>query len=190
MKTSGFQEKLLFTKLKEKDKDAFVKAYDLYLDSIYRFVFFKVNKAEEAEDITSQVFLKSWDYIQNNSIKDYDTLKSLLYKIARNLVIDYYRKSKNKSEVSYNLEEGGSIDIEDERQNVVKQVSIQMDCDLIEEKLFELKDEYREVITMRYINELSITEISQILDKPKGNVRVLVFRAIKSLKEIIGENEK
>ena len=54
----------------------------------------------------------------------------------------------------------------------------------------DLKDEYREVIILYYIEEMSVGEISKILDKSRGNIRVLVFRALKALKELIEEENK
>ena len=51
--------------------------------------------------------------------------------------------------------------------------------------LKELKDEYREVLVMRHINELSISEIAEALDKSKGNVRVIIYRATQALREVM-----
>jgi len=48
----------------------------------------------------------------------------------------------------------------------------------------ELKDEYSEVLLLKYVNELSIVEIAKIMDKSKGNIRVLIYRAVKALKKI------
>lgn len=188
MEKGNFKDKIILYRLKKKDKDAFVEAYDLYLDDIYRFIFFKVSDKEEAEDLTSQTFLKTWNYIQNNEITDYDTLKSLFYKVARNLIIDYYRKKSNKGKLSLEGKDGETIDVEDEYQNIHKQMETKSDFSALESKMKELKDDYREVITLRYLNELSISEIADILNKKKGNVRVLVYRAIKALKKISNEN--
>ena len=80
MDIKSIKDKILYSRLKQKDKEAFIKAYDIYTDNIYRFIYFKVRGKEEAEDLTSQVFLKTWDYIQNNTL-DQKTLKSLLYKM-------------------------------------------------------------------------------------------------------------
>jgi RNA polymerase sigma-70 factor (ECF subfamily) len=177
------KDKILFLRLRKKDKEAFIKAYDLYFDDIYRFVYFKVSDKELAEDITSSVFLKSWDHIQNNSLKDFKTLKALFYKIARNLVIDHYRKTSQQRDVSFETE-GADIDIVDEKQNLAERIDLADKINLVQEKMLELKDEYREVITLRYINELSIAEIALILDKSQGNVRILTFRALRALREI------
>jgi len=183
MKTQGIQDKILFARLKNKDKQAFIKAYDLYLDQIYRFIFFKVSKKEEAEDLTSAVFLKTWNYIQDGNLTNYKTLKALIYKIARNSIIDYYRRvshEETKAIDNPNIK----IDLIDVKQDISRKIEIDFEYKSIENKLTELKDEYREVIVLRFINELSIPEIANILKKSKGNTRVLIFRALKALKDL------
>src|SRR3989338_1839112 len=112
---SKIEEKLLIYKVKKNDKEAFIRAYDLYIDQLYRFIYFKVGNREEAEDLASSVFLKTWNYILENSLKDQKTLKALLYKIARNLIIDHYRKNKAGRMISLDDEKGQEII--DEKQN-------------------------------------------------------------------------
>ncbi len=189
---TGLKETILFARIKSKDRKAFIKAYDLYVDQIYRFVFFKVKSKEEAEDLTSETFLKAWNYIQENNIKEYKTLKALFYKIARNTVIDYYRKKNGDNDVSLDQdvqEEKRAIDIKDEKEDVHKKIETAIEIELVKKKLLELKEEYREVIILRYIEEFSISEIAKILDKSKGNVRVLIHRALKALKDLLKENK-
>lgn len=181
---SSVQDKILYSRLKKKDRKAFVHIYDLYLNDIYRFIYFKVSSREIAEDITSSTFLKTWDYIQNEQLKDYKTLKSLLYVVARNLVIDHYRKKSQQLDVSYD-NENSPIHVIDEKQNPAKDLDHQFDFKIVEEGLSKLKDEYREVIMMRYINELSIGEIADVLGKSKGSVRVLAHRALNTLKNLV-----
>jgi len=182
------KEKLLFAKLKSKDKQAFTEAYDLYIDKIYRFVYFKISDPVEAEDLTSSVFLKTWNYVQQNSITDEKTLPALLYKIARNSVIDYYRKLSNENQISIEGENEG-VDIEDSKQDLKKKFELDSDMENLREKLNQLKDEYREIIVLKYVDELSNTEIAEILGKSKGNVRILSFRALNALKELMGEEK-
>ena len=187
MKSGKLNDKILYLRLSQKDKDAFVKTYDLYFDQIYRFVYFKVSIKEDAEDLTSAVFLKTWGYVQDNSIKDYKTLKALLYRVARNLVIDHYRKkSSSVEQLSLDVDDS-KIDLPDKEQGVHEKMEIAESISLINEKLFELKEEYREIIVMRYVNELSIGEIAEALDKNKGNIRVTLYRALKALREIVKE---
>ncbi len=177
------KDKQLLSKVKKRDKDAFIEAYDLYVDDIYRFIYFKVGSKEEAEDLASTVFLKTWNYIQNQNLKSTKTLRALIYKIARNAIIDYYRKNRPEETIINDDELG--IDIEDENQDIHKQVEINSDIRIVEAHLAKLKDEYREVIIMRYVDELSITEIASVTGKSKGNIRVLSYRALQSLKELL-----
>lgn len=191
---NSFGEKILFSRLKSKDKEAFVKAYDLYIDSIYRFIYFKVNDEDEAWDLTSAVFLKAWNHIQNNNLLDYKTLRSLFYKIARNSVIDYYREQaaqKNNMVIGAGRD-GDNIreameEVADEKQDVERRVGVTLDLAMVEKKLLDLKDEYREIIILRFTEELSISEIAEILGKSNGNVRILVHRALKALRELVKE---
>ncbi len=104
MRKGTLSDKILYLQLQDKDKAAFIKAYDLHSDDIYRFIFFKVGRKEEAEDLTSLVFLKAWDHIQNNQLKDFKSLKALFYKISRNAVIDHYRKQSQRQEISLDQE--------------------------------------------------------------------------------------
>lgn len=177
---SGIKDKILFRQLKKKDKDAFVKAYDSYFDDIYRFVYFKAGDRETAEDLTSSVFLKAWDYVQNNSISDYGTLRALFYKIARNLIIDHYRKKSVQMEDRFDY-----IDIVDKDQDLQQQIDVKMGFARVSEKIGELKDEYREILILRFVNELSVSEIADILEKENGNVRVTIHRALNALKDLM-----
>jgi RNA polymerase sigma-70 factor (ECF subfamily) len=169
----------------DKKKAVFINCYDKYVDQVYRFIYFKIGNVEEAQDLTSATFLKTWNYIKSNKVKD-KLLRALIYKIARNTVIDFYR-SKNfgtgSSAAVDSLDR--AINIADEKQDIVRQMELASDMALVEKKLMELKDEYREIIVLRFIEELSISEIANILEKTKGNVRVLAYRALKALREIL-----
>ncbi len=183
-----WHEKNTFSRLKSGDKEAFIKAYDDYADDLYRFAFFKLSSEEEAKDLVSVIFLKAWNYIQTNSLKDAKTLRALLYKIARNAIIDHYRDKGLSSEIS--LEDAPqALDLPDESQNQEDLLDKKADLGLIQEKLMLLKDEYREIIIWRFVDDLSMDEIANITDKKKGNIRVLLHRAVTALKDLINEEE-
>ncbi|MFA6551248.1 MAG: RNA polymerase sigma factor [Patescibacteria group bacterium] len=180
IKPGGLQEKILVGKLNLKDKDAFSALYDLYLDKIYRFIYFKVPTVAEAEDLTSQVFLKIWQMALSERIKIGESFQSLIYKIARNLVIDHYRSSAQERN-SVSLDEAINIARHEELDN---KTDVKLEMEKIGQKLRKLKSEYQEIIVMHFIDELTIKEIANILDKKRGNVRVTIHRALKALKEI------
>ncbi len=184
-----FKNKQTFSKLKSHDKEAFIKAYDESVKDIYRFVYFKIGNKEEANDITSMVFLKTWNHIQNNNLEDSKTLRALLYKIARTTIIDHYRETGNKITASLD-DEDNKIEVIDAAQNPQDKIDQAADLEFIKSKLPLLKEEYRDVIIMKFINDLTLDEISDISGKTKGNIRVLLHRALSALKGLVEADNK
>jgi len=183
MKAVSLKEKFYLFKVRQtKDPEAYGKLYDLYVDRIFRFIFFKVSSVEEAEDLTADVFLKTWEYINtsNDNIKNFN---ALIYRIARNKVIDFYR---NKTRETVKSAEDQLMEIADKR-NLAEEMSIKFEIKSVETYLRKMKDGYREVLLLKYVEEYSISEISKILDKTKGNVRVLLHRATETLRDLAGE---
>jgi RNA polymerase sigma-70 factor (ECF subfamily) len=174
-----FKESNLSSRSLKKDKQAFIEIYNLYVDDIYRFIYFKVGHREEAQDISSDVFLKAWDYIVLNKVDKSKNLKALLYKIARNTVVDYYRSKRDTSPLD-SLE---NTDLNDIKQDPQAITEIKHEYERILKLLNNIKEEYKEVIILKHINELSWDEISQALGKSKGSLRVLLHRATKALEE-------
>ena len=184
-----FEDRQILSRLKRKDSEAFIQVYDENVAEINRFVYFKIGNKEEANDLTSMIFLKAWNHIQNNSLEDSKTLRALLYKVARNTIIDYYRENSNKKIASLD-DEDNKIDVVDESHNPQEKLDEEANLNLIKKKLPFLKDEYREVIIMRFINDLSLEEIADISGKTKGNVRVLMHRALGALRELVEADNK
>lgn len=182
--SGNLTEKILLYQLRTKhDPESYAKLYDAYVNRIYRFVYFKVSSHEEAEDITSDVFLKAWHYVQEN--KEIKSFSGLLYRIARNCVVDLYRKKAAKPE---NL-----LDEDDELNEVgdsgkwLEIENTKLESEKVLKNLKKLKQEYQEVITFRYVDELEIEEISEIMDKSKIAIRVTLHRALKKLQEMMRE---
>ncbi len=184
-----FKDKQTISRLKSKDKEVFIKVYDDFAPDIYRFVYFKVGHAEEAKDLTSMIFLKTWNHIQNNSLTSSTTLRALLYKIARTSIVDYYRETGSKLEVSLD-DEDHPIDLADENTDLESDMDRASDIAKIKSKLPLLKEEYREIIVLKFVNDLEIDEISEVTGKTRGNVRVLLHRALAALKDLMEEEHK
>jgi len=172
----------LYKVVSGKDVDSFGKIYDLYIDKIYRFIFFKVKSAEEAQDLTSEVFLKAWQYLSGPAGKTISNINAFLYKLARNSVIDFYRRQKN------NVELNEAIEVEDKNMAVPEAVDIKNEWQNLMSSLNQLKDEYREVLLLRYTEELSVEEISKVIDKTNGATRVILHRAMIALKTVCAQN--
>ncbi len=163
-------------------KEQFGQIYDQYIEKIYRFVYLKVNSQEVAEDITSKVFLNGWEsYNKNPSIQN---MNAFLYKIARNSVTDYYRESGRTKLVSVD----NVAEVADGGTSVHDKVVLSSDIEEVKSAVQKLKKDYQDVIILHYLEDMSIQEVSNILNKPPVTIRVMLHRGIKSLKdELRGE---
>jgi len=177
------QEKQILKKVKKGDNEAFGELYDFYAPKVYRFVRLKVDCQETAQDLTSEAFLKIWEYLQEQK-RIRERFRSLLYKIARNLVIDFYRAKSNREILIDELEELSHIE-DDQRSDEL--ALRREDMKEVKQGLAKIKSNYQDVIIWYYIEDMPISEIADILDKKEGTVRVLIHRAKEALKEVVEE---
>ena len=177
------EEKLILERARRGEREGFAEIYDFYVVKIYRFIYLKVNRKEDAQDLTSEVFLKSWRHLNKREISN---LKSLLYQTARNLVIDFYRQNKGERRAGVSLEEVQNT-LVDKKNNLLKNADLNLEMERVKKSLGQIKGDYQEVIILRHIEEFSFKEIADILGKTEGSVRVLSHRALKALR---GEMER
>lgn len=170
----------------KRDADAFAGIYDRYITSIYRFVYLKLPSREAAEDVTSETFLRFWNAIlQNTEIRN---VRAFLYQIARNLVVDYFRKEEalkqevvtHEGDFTSSVNEGQLSD----RGREQKLIEARADLRIVLERIERLKEDYRDVLTLRLIDGLGFADIALILDKTPGHVRVIYHRAIRALDKL------
>jgi RNA polymerase sigma-70 factor (ECF subfamily) len=180
-----FKDKQTLSRLKSQDKQAFIRAYDEHVKEINRFVYFKIGSREEANDLTSMIFLKAWNHIQNKTLVDAKTLRALLYKIARTSIVDYYRETGNKVTASLDDENNRVEAVLDDTLDIGDRLDQEADLELIRHQLPLLKEDYREVIIMKFVNDLSLEEMADITGKSKGNLRVLIHRSLNALRELV-----
>ena len=88
---SGFHDKFLLAGSLAGDEEQFGKIYDKYSQAIYRYIFFRISDHELAQDLMADTFLRAWQYVSAEE-REIDNLKALLYRIAGNLVVDFYRR--------------------------------------------------------------------------------------------------
>jgi len=169
----------------KRDADAFASIYDRYITSIYRFVYLKLPTREAAEDVTSETFLRFWNAIlQNTEIRN---VRAFLYQVARNLVVDYFRKEElhkyvvtNDEDVTSSYSTGQVSD----RGREQKLIEARADLRIVLERIERLKEDYRDVLTLRLIDGLSFDDIAIVLDKKPGHVRVIYHRAVRALDKL------
>lgn len=160
-------------------KKEFGKIYDQYIEKIYRFVFLKVNSQDIAQDICSETFLKGWESFKEQKI---DNPQAFLYRIARNLVIDHYREKGRTNVVSAEYST-----IPDPRASFEEKIALNSDLDQVKKALANLNDDYQNVVVLRYLEDMPISEIARALDKTEDATRVTLHRALKALKREVNK---
>lgn len=167
---------------KRGDAEAFGKIYDELVKPIYRYIYYRVD-AQIAEDLTEETFLKAWQNLSKYKAGKHP-FSAWIFKIAHNLVCDYYRKH----EPSYEVDENQADD------KVHASPSHQLNIKLNEVKLRKainkLPENYQQVILLKYINEEENAVIAEVIGKSEGAVRTLQFRALEKLRTLLEEKKE
>ena len=149
-----------------------VSIQDQY-DKIYRYCYFKVNNKEIAEDLTQEAFLK---YFSQTSYINRGKPLAYLYTIAKNLCVDYYRNNKKEQE-------------RDEAVLCSDDISVFETNFDIRQAVFTLPDDLRELLLLRYANELGIGEIANITGISRFSVYRKLNKALGILKAVLRKED-
>jgi RNA polymerase sigma-70 factor, ECF subfamily len=178
------EDRELVERSKAGDTEAFGVLYTHYLTPIYRFIFFRVEDEPVAEDLTEEVFIKAWEALPRYSIGEYPFV-TWLYRIARNTIVDYHRKTKHAplSEVALRLlRVPGSTPEE--------HAEMQRNASLLTEALGKLTEEEQQVVVLRFVEELTHQEVGAIMGKSEGACRVIQHRALTNLHALLRQNKE
>jgi RNA polymerase sigma-70 factor (ECF subfamily) len=157
---------------------AFGDLYSIYLDPIYRYIFYQVNDRMTAEDITEEVFIKAWKAIGSCKGKE-KTFSSWLYRIAHNHLINTLRSMQKFT----SIEKVDLVDFTTPRQ----QIETNEDYRQLIKKITCLPRNQRQVIILKFIEGLANQEIVKIMGKSEGAIRALQMRALATLRQKPGE---
>ena len=144
------------------------------MNQIYRYIYYRVSDSGFAEDFTETVFLKVWENLSTFQA-DRISFKGWLFRVAHNLLVDYYRTRKPQQ----SLDE--DFDLPDPGQSPEDYMIASEQERLVQMALKGLKKEYQNILTLRFINGLSHAEAAATLDRSIGAVRVLQHRALQAL---------
>lgn len=171
----------------KKLKKEFGRIYDKYIDKIYRFIFLKIGSKEIAQDLTSDTFLKGWKAFQRaqDPKNDYqiENTQAFLYQIARNSIADHYKEKDRVKIVSI-----GERVITDFSVDLEQKAILSSDMNTIKLALNNLNEDYQNVIIWRYLDDFSTAEVAQMMNKSEQATRVLLHRALKSLKNQVNRS--
>ncbi len=168
----------LVQKAQDGDTDAFGKIYDAYLTPVYRYVVFRFPE-DLAEDLVADIFVKAWEKLHTYKLRAGVPFSAWLFRIARHSLIDAYRSTRGFEEIPEDFQD------ESIESHPSKKVERSLSVAVVRAALSKLPKDYREVLMMHYIGGLSHSEVAKAMFMREGTVRILKFRGLKKLQDLL-----
>lgn len=160
---------------------AFLAAYDAYGDAIFRFLCMKIADREVARDLTQETFTRAWDFcVEGGEIREW---RPFLYRTAYHLVVDTYRKKKSVSLDALIDDDGFAVS--DENRGM-KSIVTQAEMVRVRKAIDQLDELYRDIILLRFAEDLPPKEIARITGLSENVVSVRIHRGVEKLKVLLG----
>jgi RNA polymerase sigma-70 factor (ECF subfamily) len=158
--------------------DAYGELYQRYVDIIFRYLRTRVPDEQTAEDLTETVFLRAFDRLDGYKDRGHP-FSTYLYRAARNQLVDFYRAQKHEAELDQ------AEDIESSEMGPEAQLDQTDRRQQLQVALDQLPADYQEVIQLRILLELPTPTVAQWMERSEGATRVLLHRALKSMKDLL-----
>lgn len=173
-------EEVLLAAAMQYDEAALSELYDRYEAKIYNYIYRRTGDEVLAEDFTSQVFLKMLESIRDHKAW-HSSFSGWLYRIAHNLVIDHYRRKGRQGAVE--LEEASPMTSDEESLEV--RVEHSLDAERLRSAIRRLTEEQAEVVSLRFLEGYSISEVAAMMNRTEGAVKALQYRAVATLRTLL-----
>ncbi len=159
------------------DRNAFSEIYKLYVKKVYRYCKFNTYDEQTAQDICQESFVRAWKKIQDFKMDSNWSIQAFLFTIARNLIID---RSRGKKEFA--LENYEHIET---NEDLYESIDREMHVKNVQEGLRKLDEVDRQIIILRYFEDMDGKEVAKVLGIKDGALRVRQHRAMEKLKIIM-----
>jgi len=169
---------------------AFERAFKEHSDELFRHASIRLSDRERALELTQECFTRTWEYMARGG--QVHNFRPFLYRTLKHLIIDEYRKHKPHSlEAMVEGSEGGSVEmlLPAEETNTIAAAIERFEGAEALQKLQELPDQYREVLTMRYVEGLAPKEIAEYLEESENAVSVRIHRGLHKLRMLLEETD-
>ena len=153
--------------------------YTEYRKKVYGYVYQRLRDHAAAEDITSDVFAKIVEKISTFD-PERASYSTWIFTITKNMVISHYRRQHDTEDIE-------ELQIADEKEELLDLAIMKENSGMLAEALKVLSEKYRDIIIARYYYDYSFRQIGEMLDMTEANARVAHGRALKKLKELIGD---
>jgi RNA polymerase sigma-70 factor (ECF subfamily) len=164
------------------DGEAFGQIYDRYVDSVYRYLYYRVGSHPLAEDLTSETFLRALRRIDSFTWQGRD-IGAWFVTIARNLVTDHFKSSRFRLEVTT----ADMLDADRADDGIEETVLDRLENAALLDAVRQLKPEQQECIVLRFLQGLSVAETAAVMKRSDGAVKQLQLRAVRALAKLLPE---
>jgi RNA polymerase sigma-70 factor, ECF subfamily len=164
------------------DTEAFGKLYEIYADRIFRHIYYRTSNIDDARDLTQEVFTKAWQVLPKYK-RTKTPFLGWLFTISHNRVIDYYRTKKDHAYLN------NEIDMEDRMSSPESLVEAEFTQQEVRRVILQLPEDQQQVILMSFIEGFEYNEIATALNKSEGNIRVIMHRGLKKMRQILDRAE-
>lgn len=169
------------TKEIQLQEEILTHAYEDYGQALKRYALSKVQSEDVCEDLVQNTFIKTWKYLVGGG--KIEMMKAFLYHVLNNLVVDEYRKCKRKAISLEQMVEAGFQPFTDEAERIMEIIDSKAAALLID----RLSEKYRRIIKMRFLDNLSLEEMSRAVGQSKNAIAVQVHRGLEKLKGLYRE---
>jgi len=167
-------------------ENQFREAFERHADELLRHASLRLSDRDRALELTQECFLKAFQYVMRG--EEVREMRAFLFRTLRNLIIDEYRRSKSTSlDAMQEDDEGGMIEsmIPRDETSALEAAMDRFDGARAISRIGELPDLYREVLTLRYVEDLSISEIAETIDESENVVSVRLHRGLKKMRALL-----
>ena len=169
-------EILLISRARTGDREAFGGLVEQYRDNVYRLAYRMCGNAYDADEAAQEAFVAAWRALPN--FRGDAKFSTWLYRLTTNAAIDVMRREKRHQTVG----DGEMVDVADDADSPQETVERTEQQEAVQKALSTLSEEYREVLLLRYMEELDYAEIAEVLQLPSGTVKSRINRAKAALK--------
>ena len=172
-------EILLISRARGGDREAFGALVEQYRDNVYRLAYRMCGNAYDADEAAQEAFVAAWRALPN--FRGDAKFSTWLYRLTTNAAIDVMRREKRHQTVG----DGEMVDLADDADSPQETVERTEQQEAVQKALSTLSEEYREVLLLRYMEELDYAEIAEVLQLPSGTVKSRINRGRQALKAIL-----
>lgn len=169
-------EILLISRARGGDREAFGALVEQYRDNVYRLAYRMCGNAYDADEAAQEAFVAAWRALPN--FRGDAKFSTWLYRLTTNAAIDVMRREKRHQTVG----DGEMMELADDADSPQETVERTEQQEAVQKALSTLSEEYREVLLLRYMEELDYAEIAEVLQLPSGTVKSRINRAKAALK--------